>query len=146
MRTAVQKRAVPKRTHLPNTEKLQCAFCKGTGKDPFGQLYPGSTCQVCNGRKVLYIHTPYATCTYCHGSGVAFSSQNTCTVCHGHGVVSLGTQKREKVCSLCSGTGMEIDTNLPCTGCQGMGAVAGSYGDRLGHKEDKLCQAHLKRS
>lgn len=112
--------------HLAHTEEVQCAFCKGAGKDPFGQLYQGSTCQVCSGRKVLYIHTPYTTCTYCHGSGVAFSSQNTCTICYGRGVVSLDAQKKGKICFSCQGTGMGIDTNLPCTSCQGMGVVNGS--------------------
>lgn len=124
MRAAVQKRAVSRRTHLPHTEKIPCAFCKGTGKDPFGQLYPGSICQVCHGRKEIYIVTPYRTCTYCHGSGVAFSMQNTCTICNGRGVVSLSVQEMKggKVCQACSGSGMETDTNLPCTRCHGLGA------------------------
>lgn len=111
--------------HLPDTQKIRCAFCKGTGKDPFGQLYPGSTCQVCSGRKEIYVSTPYETCTYCHGSGVAFSMQNTCTVCNGKGVVSLGPKetKRGKSCPMCGGSGMEINTNLSCTRCHGRGTV-----------------------
>lgn len=109
--------------HFPKSEKIRCGFCKGTGKDPFGQLYPGSTCQVCKGRKEIYIQAPYKTCVYCHGSGAAFSMQNTCTVCNGRGVVSLETKKKGKSCSLCQGTGMELDTNLPCSHCRGLGTV-----------------------
>lgn len=119
-------RAHQQLAHLPHTEKIQCAFCRGSGKDPFGQLYPGSTCQVCNGRKIIFILTPYKTCAYCHGSGVAFSSQNTCTVCNGRGVISLKGKgpKKGKSCSICGGTGMEISTNLPCTKCRGTGSMA----------------------
>lgn len=118
-------RTVQKPTHLPHTEKMACAFCKGTGKDPFGQLFPGSTCQVCSGRQIIFILTPYKTCTYCHGSGVEFSTQNTCTVCQGRGVQSVGKERSRKAgCRTCQGTGMAPETNLPCTGCHGLGLAA----------------------
>lgn len=116
--------ATRKVKHLSHTKKIRCNFCKGTGKDPFGQLYPGSTCQVCNGRKEIYVSTPYNTCTYCHGRGVAFSMQNTCTICNGRGVVSIGkseVRKGHHTCTACQGSGMEIETNLPCTKCHGTG-------------------------
>lgn len=117
MKTAVQKKA-----HLPHTEKIPCAFCKGTGKDPFGQLYPGSTCQVCSGRKEIYVLTPTLRCAYCHGSGVEFSSQNTCTACGGRGVISLGNKHLKGMsCNLCGGSGMNAQTNLPCVPCHGLG-------------------------
>lgn len=115
-------RPARKLNHLPNTEKIQCAFCKGTGKDPFGQLYPGSTCQVCNGRKEIYVSAPYQRCTYCHGSAVEFSTQNTCTACGGRGVVSLGHKHlKGSPCHACGGTGMNEETNLPCAPCHGLG-------------------------
>lgn len=108
--------ATEKTDHLAHTEKIRCSFCKGMGKDPFDQLYPGSICQ---GRKEIYVLSPYKTCTYCHGSGVAFSSQNTCTVCHGRGVISHPA--RGHVCPECGGSGMDVETNLPCLACQGTG-------------------------
>ena len=79
-------------THLPYTKKIPCAFCHGTGKDPFGQLYPVSTCQDCHGRIEIYILTPFKTCTYYPGTGLAFSTQNTSTSCRGRGVISLGNE------------------------------------------------------
>lgn len=116
-----------KKEHFPHTKKICCAFCKGTGKDPFGQLYPGSTCQVCSGRKELRIVAPYATCQYCHGTGVEFSMQNTCTCCGGRGVISLGKKriKKENLCLSCRGTGMAVETNLPCLECRGTGVTGG---------------------
>jgi len=108
--------------HLPHTEKVRCGFCHGTGKDPFGQLYPGSTCQVCSGRREFYVASPYATCAYCHGSGVEFSTQNTCTACGGRGVISLGTHHLKGTsCKSCNGSGMNAQTNLPCVPCHGLG-------------------------
>ncbi len=113
-----------KTTHLPHTKKIPCAFCHGTGKDPFGQLYPGSTCQVCHGRRDIYILTPYKACTYCHGTGVAFSTQNTCTSCRGRGVISLGNQRLKGIiCNACGGTGMNAEMNLPCATCHGLGSI-----------------------
>lgn len=123
MRTAVQKRAVPGQTHLPHTEKIQCAFCKGTGKDPFGQLYPGSTCQVCKGRREIYISAPYQACRCCRGTGVAFSMENTCTACMGRGVISLGKRLKGRPCGACGGTGMDSVTTRPCLVCGGLGEV-----------------------
>lgn len=115
-------KAVQKENHLPHTEKIPCAFCKGTGKDPFGQLYPGSTCQVCSGREEIYVSAPYKTCAYCHGSGVEFSTQNTCTACGGRGAISLGHHHLKGTsCKSCNGSGMNVQTNLPCAPCHGLG-------------------------
>ena len=32
---------------------IECAFCKGTGKDPFNLLSELATCQVCGGKGVI---------------------------------------------------------------------------------------------
>jgi DnaJ-class molecular chaperone len=110
--------------HLKDTEKIVCAFCKGKGKDPFDQLFPGSRCQVCKGRREIFVHTPYKTCAYCHGSGIEFSMQNTCTACLGRGVISLGKEHFNGIiCNFCEGSGMDIESDLPCTHCKGMGSI-----------------------
>jgi len=111
--------------HLPQMKRVSCVFCHGTGKDPFDQLYTGSVCQVCNGRKEHHVHVPFQTCTYCKGSGVAFNSQNTCTICMGRGIISLKNQKeKESLCKTCSGTGKDIETGLPCSFCHGAGGIS----------------------
>jgi DnaJ-class molecular chaperone len=111
-----------KTTHLPYTKKLPYAFCHGTGKDPFGQLYPVSTCQDCHGRIENYILTPYKTRTYCPGTGLACSTQNTCTFCKGRGFISLGNKELDGIpCQICTGNGMGAETNLPWIPCSGLG-------------------------
>lgn len=115
-------KAFQKRDESANVKKVACAFCSGSGKDPFGQLYPGSTCQVCNGRKTIPILVPYESCAYCHGRGVEFSTQNTCTACLGKGVISISKREAKGAsCKFCGGTGMEMETNLPCAHCHGLG-------------------------
>jgi len=109
-------------TPLPSTKKIPCAFCHGTGKNPLGQLYPVSTCQDCHGRIEINILTPYKTCTYCPGIGLAFSTQNTCTSCMGRGVISLGNKQLDGIpCQICTGNGMGAETNLPWIPCSGLG-------------------------
>jgi len=109
-------------TYLPHTQKIPYAFSHETGKDPFGQLYPRSTGQVCHGRIDIYFLTPFKTCIYCHGTGVAFSTQNTCTSCSGRGCISLGNKNLVGIpCQICKGNGMDADTNFPCVPCSGLG-------------------------
>lgn len=121
--TALNRKIVSKIKHLSHTKRVTCAFCKGTGKDPFGQLYPGSTCQVCSGRKKIYVSIPHKTCAYCHGTGVEFSMQNTCTACMGRGVISLKNREKRKKCEACGGSGMDNVTTRPCLSCRGLGEV-----------------------
>lgn len=74
-------------TILPKMEKITCAFCKGTGKDPFKLLSPLSSCPVCQGHKTVYVIAPYETCPACEGTGVYYRSKLFCWNCHGKGVV-----------------------------------------------------------
>jgi len=37
---------------------IKCAFCKGTGKDPFDLLSKLSTCQVCGGKGKVEVKEP----------------------------------------------------------------------------------------
>lgn len=106
------------------TERVSCHFCKGTGKDPFDQLYRGSSCQVCHGRKEFFMQTPHKRCACCQGSGVAFSSQNTCTACLGRGLISIHEKQFKGICcKICQGSGKDTSTHCPCVVCLGLGEV-----------------------
>lgn len=105
----------------PELEKIQCAFCKGKGKDPFGIMSKFATCQVCNGTGSHMIASPHKECSYCHGSGVEFNTRNTCLSCGGKGRVSIS--ENSAICSACHGSGMEHETNLRCGKCGGSGVV-----------------------
>ena len=99
---------------------ITCAFCKGTGKDPFGLLSPMATCQVCNGTGKVSVATPRATCAFCKGTGVYFDTRVTCTVCGGKGSVTVPSGAKK--CPACKGTGKAPD-GLPCLTCKGKGVV-----------------------
>jgi len=102
---------------------LRCAFCNGVGKDPFGLLYPLSTCQVCNGRGEITFGKPFATCAFCKGSGVHPSHRYTCIVCHGRGVIPAPPEAERSICPDCGGRGRTCFRG-PCLACKGKGFVA----------------------
>lgn len=97
---------------------MTCAFCKGTGKDPFGLLSPLSTCQVCSGTGKVKVDPPTAKCAFCNGTGVYLDKRLTCTACGGKGAVTV--PKGAKTCSECNGSGQAPD-GLPCLNCRGKG-------------------------
>jgi len=74
--------------------QVTCAFCKGTGKDPFELL-----------------------------SGAFHGTRITCTVCNGKGMVTV-SKGLTKQCPECKGTGTAIDSGLPCLCCKGKGVIA----------------------
>jgi len=49
--------------------EIKCAFCGGTGKDPFKVLSPLSNCGVCGGKGTVRVKEPYETCPACLGTG-----------------------------------------------------------------------------
>lgn len=69
--------------------ELPCAFCRGTGRDPFGVLSHLSKCPVCHGRKTVRVVEPYETCGACEGTGIYFNSRLYCWICKGKGVVPV---------------------------------------------------------
>lgn len=71
-----------------NLVPVTCAFCKGTGRDPYG-LSPLSNCVVCGGRKTVLVREPYETCGACAGTGLYFRSHLYCWPCRGKGVVLM---------------------------------------------------------
>ena len=87
-------------------KEITCAFCKGTGRDPFGIPSKLSLCQVCSGRgKVALADQPHEVCSACNGNGVFAHHRLVCSVCKGKGVVPEDRRKGKK--------GLGPDTGLP---------------------------------
>jgi len=104
---------------------VKCAFCNGTGKDPFGIMSVLATCQVCRGSGQVAVTEPYARCAFCNGSGVQPSRRLTCTVCNGKGVVPAPVEAEREACPECGGNGQSHSHwNLPCLKCKGKGFIA----------------------
>lgn len=70
-----------------NHETVKCAFCKGSGTDPFPVLSPISKCPVCHGRGEVRVKKPYTSCPACEGTGIYTRSRLYCWTCRGKGVV-----------------------------------------------------------
>lgn len=97
---------------------INCAFCSGTGKDPFDLLSSMSGCQVCNGRGQVEVEEPAIACAFCSGTGKnPLGARVPCIVCHGKG---SNYCESTTICDLCKGTGKSSD-KLPCLRCKGNG-------------------------
>jgi DnaJ-class molecular chaperone len=100
---------------------VPCAFCQGTGKDPFGIMSWVSTCCVCSGKGTAQVRGPQERCAHCRGTGAVKTL--TCTTCGGKGVApsrAVGAVK----CPECQGTGDDISASaLACLTCRGRGWV-----------------------
>jgi DnaJ-class molecular chaperone len=108
-------------TEKTGTEEVTCAFCGGTGKDPFGILSWLSTCCVCGGRGVVRVRTPCARCAHCGGTGAVKTL--TCTVCMGTGHVSLPMEPTT-TCPECRGSGDDLSAPaMACLKCRGRGFI-----------------------
>lgn len=103
--------------------EVQCAFCRGKGKDPFDVMYEGSTCCICGGRGTNRVKEPNARCAFCGASGVYPRSRLTCTACGGVGVDPVAGQTEP--CPNCLGNGVEPTSGagLYCLTCHGAGVV-----------------------
>jgi DnaJ-class molecular chaperone len=101
---------------------VQCAFCKGKGKDPFNLLSELAICQVCRGTGKVEVIEPAIKCAYCKGTGIyPHNGRVTCTVCNGKGSITVKGTTEE--CTKCKGTGTAIDSGLPCIKCGGIGVI-----------------------
>lgn len=102
---------------------ITCAFCEGSGRDPFGLLSGLSRCQVCGGSGSVTIEEPSITCAFCGGSGVHCDQRLTCTCCGGKGTISI--DEPGGTCPHCQGTGAEPPDQdfLPCVLCKGAGVI-----------------------
>ena len=92
--------------------KIQCAFCKGIGKDPFEVPSKLSNCQCCLGRGWNYIEAPHMECPACKGTGV-FRDHLNCAVCGGKGRVRKYDFEKYK-------DGIDPHTGLPHISCYKM--------------------------
>jgi len=111
-------------------ETVKCAFCDGTGKDPFEFLSKLSACQVCLGKGEVEIEGPTTRCKFCKGTGIQPYSENRlhCIACGGKGVVTVIEPSKE--CPTCHGTGTypRRPQPLPCPACKGQGIVSPERG------------------
>ena len=101
---------------------VKCAFCDGTGKDPFELLSRLSKCPVCKGHKTLPMQAPTVPCAYCRGTGRQRHMRLACSGCGGAAVHALPGPTAE--CPQCDGSGREPEADLPCSLCRGAGLVA----------------------
>ncbi len=110
-------------TRTKSKTPLPCAFCGGTGRDPFGILSPLSTCCVCGGKGRVLVETPYTGCAFCNGTGVYPHSRLTCTACDGVGVSPV--QEPHGACPVCLSTGAlpRSGPGFYCLACHGTGVV-----------------------
>ena len=69
MKTAAAHRQIGNPKAAARAAKVTCAFCEGTGKDPFDLLSKLSQCPVCSGRGVVVVKMPAVLCVYCLGAG-----------------------------------------------------------------------------
>lgn len=104
--------------------RVECAYCRGRGKDPFGLPSPKSNCCVCGGKGTVRVRRPNIPCVFCQATGIQPNRRLTCTVCRGKGVVHV--REPVQTCPTCLGTGQaESEHDLPCTTCGGKGVVSG---------------------
>jgi DnaJ-class molecular chaperone len=107
-------------THEAWTEGV-CAFCHGTGVDPFGIMSDRSTCVVCGGRRRVQLPADHVPCAHCGGSGAIKTFP--CTVCDGKGRVAK-LPEPTRICPDCDGWGSEYSNPaLECLTCHGRGRV-----------------------
>ena len=119
--TTAGRSAGDRKPPVPST-KIKCAFCGGTGRDPFEVMSKKSSCPVCKGRGEVSVQEPLVPCAYCHGTGQQPRTRLSCPACQGKGVVHLAGPTTE--CPNCEGAGKEPKTNMPCWVCKGAGLIA----------------------
>ena len=99
---------------------ISCAFCRGTGQDPFGIMSWLSNCCVCGGGGVVQVPAIHRRCAHCQGSGAVKTF--TCTVCRGRGWVA-DSPGPQRFCPECRGSGTDPSSSLACLTCLGRGRV-----------------------
>lgn len=99
----------------------KCAFCRGTGRDPFGVMSVLSNCPVCGGRRTVRVKVPSVPCRACRGTGVQSSTRLPCNGCGGRGLIHV--EEPTETCPLCKGTGVGGGRSY-CLRCDGAGLVS----------------------
>jgi len=104
---------------------IKCAFCHGTGNDPFGLLSELSTCQVCSGKGEVRIKSPVTKCAFCGGRGIQPHTTSClhCIACGGKGSVTVVEPSEQ--CPICKGSGIypRRPHPMPCHLCKGQGII-----------------------
>lgn len=123
---AVVRRRVKSAPAEDTRVTVKCAFCKGSGKDPWGLPSFLSNCQVCSGRGVVKVQPPVKECAFCGGTGIQpyTTSRLTCMACKGKGWVTAVEPSME--CPTCKGSGINPKVEPPltyCYTCKGQGVV-----------------------
>ncbi|HBZ66683.1 MAG TPA: hypothetical protein DEO70_07585 [Bacteroidales bacterium] len=102
------------------SKTIECAFCSGTGKDPYALLSASSCCLVCEGTGQVEVAEPATVCIFCSGTGKnPLGARVTCIVCGGKG---MNYRKGNTKCEQCKGSGKSRD-GLPCPHCGGVGLI-----------------------
>jgi len=101
---------------------IQCAFCSGTGRDPYEILSRLANCPVCKGHKTVPVETPTVVCAYCRGTGRQRHTRLACSGCKGKGAITLAGPTSP--CPQCGGKGREPEADLACALCKGAGLLA----------------------
>lgn len=117
-----KKKSFRNRMPIAETMTVECAFCEGIGRDPYGILSALSKCPVCNGRTQVRVAKPAYPCAYCHGTGKQRHTRLTCSACKGTGHVTVAGPTTE--CPECDGSGKTQGADLPCALCRGAGLIA----------------------
>lgn len=101
---------------------ITCAFCRGSGTDPFGIMSHLSKCCVCKGKGIVKTLSPYRRCAHCSGTGAVKTL--TCTACMGKGVLPITTEDT-RICPVCCGSGDDRSASaMYCLRCRGRGYVS----------------------
>ena len=122
MKTAAGQEQIGNAEAPAGAANVKCAFCDGTGKDPFDLLSSLSRCPVCNGRGAIAVKMPTVPCAYCMGTGRQRHTRLACSGCGGAGVIALAGPTTR--CPQCDGSGREPEADLSCSLCRGAGLVA----------------------
>ena len=100
---------------------ITCAFCSGSGNDPFGIMSHLSQCCVCKGKGIVKTPSPYRRCAHCGGTGAVKTL--TCTACMGKGVLPIVANDTHKS-PTCHGDGDDPSASaMYCLQCRGSGIV-----------------------
>ncbi|HHT9137682.1 MAG TPA: hypothetical protein ACFYEK_10635 [Candidatus Wunengus sp. YC60] len=100
---------------------VTCAFCGGSGKDPFGIMSHLSECCVCKGKGMVKTLSPYRRCAHCSGTGAVKTL--TCTACMGKGVLPISGEDT-RICPVCGGSGDDQSASaMYCLQCRGSGII-----------------------
>jgi len=118
-----------------NSVEVRCAFCRGSGRDPFGIMSWLSACCVCLGKGHVTVQTPYDHCAHCDGTGAV--NTLTCTVCRGKGVLPAIDGPTE-LCPKCKGTGDDRSAPaMDCLKCRGRGRIPAETANKNPDPADK---------